>query len=178
MELVLPRSRLSPAEKMDASNSSPDQEKGEQQLCELPILSDNDNNGELSDHVPPLVSETLRLRILWLTIVALPFATRRSNKTYFGDRAVSTHLEGASRPRTRRSQVCISSSSTCWTLSTPVGVVRVQTHRWPKTTAEQSDFEGGWCVPEKREGQSSALPREAASSAALSNRHWNHLVND
>jgi hypothetical protein len=82
------------------------------------VVSDKDNNGEPSDHVPPLVSETLRLRIL-LTVVALPFATRRRNETYLGDRAVSTHLEGASRPRTRRSQVCISSSSTCWTLSTP-----------------------------------------------------------
>ena len=39
-----------------------------------------DYNLESSDHVPPLVSETLRLRILWLTIVALPFATRRRNK--------------------------------------------------------------------------------------------------
>ncbi|KAI1828914.1 hypothetical protein DTO027I6_10171 [Penicillium roqueforti] len=39
-----------------------------------------DYNLESSDHAPPLVSETLRLRILWLTIVALPFATRRRNK--------------------------------------------------------------------------------------------------
>jgi hypothetical protein len=86
---------------MDASNSSPDQEKqGKQQPNELPILNDKDHNLESSDHVPPLVSKTLRLRILWLTIVALPFATRRRNKTYLGDRAVSTHLEGASRSQT------------------------------------------------------------------------------
>ena len=88
---------------MDASNSSPDQVKGEQRPCELPNLSNKDNNVEPSDHVPPLVSETIRLQMLWLALVDLPFATRRSNKTYFGDRAISTHLEGASRPRTRRS---------------------------------------------------------------------------
>ena len=85
---------------MDAANSSSDQEKGEQQPDELPSLSDKDNNVEPSDHVLPLVSETLRLQILWLTIVDLDFATRSSNKTYFGDRAFSTHLEGASRPQT------------------------------------------------------------------------------
>jgi hypothetical protein len=86
---------------MDSPNSSPDQEKqGEQQPNELPILNDKDHNLEPSDHVPPLVSKTLRLQMLWLTIVDLPFATRRRNKTYPGDRAVSTHLEGASRPRT------------------------------------------------------------------------------
>jgi hypothetical protein len=34
---------------MDASNSSPDQEKGEQQPCELPSLSNKDNNVEPSD---------------------------------------------------------------------------------------------------------------------------------
>jgi hypothetical protein len=86
---------------MDSPISSPDQEKqGEQQPNELPMLNDKDHNPESSDYVPPLVSETLRLRILWLTIVALPFATRRSNKTYFGDRAISAHLEGASRPQT------------------------------------------------------------------------------
>jgi hypothetical protein len=84
---------------MDSPNSSSDQEKqGEQQPNELPILNDKGNNVDPSDHVPPLVSETIRLRILRLTIVALPFATRSSNKTYFGDRAISTHLEGASRP--------------------------------------------------------------------------------
>jgi hypothetical protein len=84
---------------MDSPNSSPDQEKqGEQQPNELPILNDKDNNVEPSDHVPPLVSETIRLQMLWLTIVDLPLATRRRKKTYLGDRAVSTHLEGASRP--------------------------------------------------------------------------------
>lgn len=91
---------ISPADRMESPNSLPDQEKQEQQPSELPILSDKDHNLEFSDHVPPLVSETLRLQIFWLTIVDLDFATRRSNKTYFGDRAFSTHLEGASRPRT------------------------------------------------------------------------------
>jgi hypothetical protein len=33
---------------------------------------------------------------------------------------------------------------------------RVQAHRWPKATAEQSDIEGGSYAPEKREGRSSA----------------------
>ncbi|KAJ5041896.1 hypothetical protein NUH16_011184 [Penicillium rubens] len=42
---------------MDVSNSSPEEENGgEQQPGELPILSDKDNNGEPSDHVPPLPS--------------------------------------------------------------------------------------------------------------------------
>jgi hypothetical protein len=46
-------------------NSSPDQEKqGEQQPNELPILNDKDHNLEPSDHVPPLVSETLRVHSL------------------------------------------------------------------------------------------------------------------
>ena len=153
---------------MDSPNSSPDQEKqGEQQPNELPILNDKDHNLEPSDHVPPLVSETLRLRILWLTIVDLPFATRRRNKTYLSNRAVSTHLEGASRPRTRRSQVCISSSSTYWTVSTSIGVVYIQAHRCPKDWPEQWDLKGGWCVPKERERRSSASPREAASSTAL-----------
>ncbi|OQE08173.1 hypothetical protein PENFLA_c141G09406 [Penicillium flavigenum] len=40
---------------MESPNSSPDQEKEEQQPSELPILSDKDNNVEPSDHVPPLV---------------------------------------------------------------------------------------------------------------------------
>ena len=122
---------------------------------------------EPSDHVPPLVSDTIWLQMLWLTIVDLPFATRRRNKTYLGDRAVSTHLEGASRPRTRRSQVCLSSSSTCWTVSTAMGVVCVQAYRWPEARAEQSELEGGWYTPEKREGRTSASPRQAASSTAL-----------
>jgi hypothetical protein len=153
---------------MDSPNSSPDQEKqGEQQPNELPILKTLSHNLESSDHVPPLVSEILRLRILWLTIVALPFETRRSNKTYFGDRAISTHLEGASRPRTRRSQVYLSSCSTYWALSTSMGVVRFQAHQCPEARPEQSELEGGWYVPEKREGRSSASPREAASSTAL-----------
>jgi hypothetical protein len=91
---------------MDSPNSSPGQEKqGEQQPSELPILNDKDRNLEPSDHLPPLVSETIRLQMLWLTIVDLLFATRGRNKTYPGHRAVSAHLEGASRPRTRRSQV-------------------------------------------------------------------------
>jgi hypothetical protein len=153
---------------MDSPNSSPDQGKqGEQQPSELSMLNDKDHNLESSDHVPPLVSETLRLQMLWLTNVALPFATRRGNKTYLGDRAFPTHLEGPSSPRKRRFQVCLSSSSTCWDLSTSMGVVRFRAHRWPEARAEQSELEGGWYVPEGREGRSSASPREAASSTPL-----------
>jgi hypothetical protein len=152
---------------MDASNSSPDQEKREQRPCELPNLSNKDNNVEPSDHVPPLVSETIQLQMLWLTIVDLPFAARRRNKTYLGDRAVSTHLEGASRPRSRLSQVCISSSSTCGTVSTSMGVMCAQAFRWPEARVEQSELEGGWYAPEKRERRTSALPRQAASLTAL-----------
>ncbi|KZN87594.1 hypothetical protein EN45_061550 [Penicillium chrysogenum] len=39
---------------MESPNSSPDQEKEEQQPSELPMLSDKDNNVEPSDHVLPL----------------------------------------------------------------------------------------------------------------------------
>lgn len=114
---------------MDGQNSSTDQEiEGDQQPSVLPILSEKDKSQESSDHVPS-VSETIPLQMLLLTIAALPFATRSSYKTHPGDRALSTHLEGASRPRTRRSQVRLSRSSTCRTLSTPMGVMRVQTHR-------------------------------------------------
>jgi hypothetical protein len=74
MGTVLP-SLISPADRMESPNSSPDQEKEEQQPSELPILSDKDNNVEPSDHVLPFVSETLRLQILWLTTVDLDFAT-------------------------------------------------------------------------------------------------------
>jgi hypothetical protein len=65
---------------MDSTNSSPDQENGgEQEPSELPILSDEDNDLEPSYHVPLLVNE--RLQLLLLTIAALPCATRRRNKT-------------------------------------------------------------------------------------------------
>jgi hypothetical protein len=47
---------------MDAANSLPDQEKGEQQPGELPSLSDKDNNQETSDNVPPMVSKMTRLK--------------------------------------------------------------------------------------------------------------------
>jgi hypothetical protein len=147
-----------PADKMDAPNSSLHQEKeGDQQPSELPILDEKDKSQENSDHVP-LVSETIWLQTLLLTIAALPFAAGSRNKTHPGDRAVSTHLEGSSRPRERRSQVRLSSSSTCRTLSTPMGVMRVQAHRWPEARAGQPCFEGSWCAPEKREGRSSGSP--------------------
>jgi hypothetical protein len=48
-----------------------------------------------------------------------------------------------------------------------MGVVRVQAHSWTEARAEQPDLEGGWCVLEKREGRSPALPQEEASSTAL-----------
>ena len=49
----------------------------------------------------------------------------------------------------------------------PMEVVCVQAYRWPGTAAEQSELEGGWYTPEKREGRTSASPRQAASSTAL-----------
>ena len=129
---------------MDAPNSTPDQEKkGEQQPTALPIVSEKENSQEASDHVPPLVSKAAQLPMLLLTVAALSLATGSRNKTYLGDRALSTYFEGASRPRTRRSQVRLSSRSNCRTLSTPMGIVRVQTHRWSEPRAEQSDIEGG-----------------------------------
>jgi hypothetical protein len=123
---------------MDAQNNSTSQEnEGDQQPSELPIFSEKDQSQENSDHVSPLVCETIRLYIFWLTIAALSLATGSRHKAHLGDRALSTHLEGASRPRTRRSQIRISRSSTCRTLSTDMGVVRVQAHRWPEARAEQ-----------------------------------------
>ena len=152
---------------MDAPKTSQHQEKeGYQQPSELPILGEKDKSQETSDHVS-LVSETIRLQTLLLTIAALPFATGSRNKTHPGDRAVSTHLAGSSRPRARRSQVRVSSSSTCWTLSTPMGVLPVQAHRWPEARAGQPCFEGGWYAPEKRERWSSGSPRQTAIPAAL-----------
>ena len=115
---------------MDAPGISPDQDQEkeeEQQPSELPILGEKDKSQESSDYVP-LASETTRLQTILLTIAALPFAAGSRNKTRPGDRAISTDLEGSSRPRARRSQVRLSSSSTCRTLSTPMGVVRVQAH--------------------------------------------------
>ena len=128
---------------MDAPNSTPDQAKeGEQQPSALQILCEKDNLQETSDDGSPMVSGTIQLRMLLLTIAALSLATGSRNKTYLGDRAISTYSEGASRPRTRRSQVRLSRGSTRRTLSTPMGVVCVQTHRWPEPRAEQSDIEG------------------------------------
>jgi hypothetical protein len=83
---------------MDPPNSSLDQEKQrEQQSSELPILNDKDNTLESSDPVPSLVSETIRLQMLWLTAAALSLARGRKSKTYLGYRALSTHPECASR---------------------------------------------------------------------------------
>ena len=153
---------------MDAPNSSPHQEKeGDQQPSELPIRDEKDKSQENSDHVP-LVSETIRLQTLLLTIAALHFAAGSRNKTHPGDRAVSAHLEGSSRPRERRSQVRLSSSSTCRTLSTPMGVMRVQAHRWPEARAGKLCLEGGWYAPETKEGRSSGSLRQTAIPAALS----------
>jgi hypothetical protein len=167
MEVVLTRPVTSPADKRDAPNSSPHQEKErDQQPSEWPILGENDKSQEASGHVP-LVSETIRPQALLLTIAALLFAAGSRNKTYLSDRTPSTYSEGASRPRTRRSQVHLSSSSTCRTLSTSMGVVRVQAHRWPEARAGQPCFEGSWCAPEKRERWSSGSPRQAAFLAVL-----------
>jgi hypothetical protein len=98
---------------MDSPNSSPGQEKqGEYQWREMIrrfqitvlIIKDWQFTGLLfslfflawrtvwgihlarrrKSHLPPLVSETIRLQMLWLTIVDLLFATRGRNKTYPG----------------------------------------------------------------------------------------------
>ena len=77
MEMVLPNFLSFSCRQMDSPNSSPGQEKeGGQQPSELPVLSDKDNSLETHDHVPLLVSKTIRLHMLLLTIAALPFATR------------------------------------------------------------------------------------------------------
>jgi hypothetical protein len=127
---------------MDAPNSTPDQEKeGEQQPSPLPIVCEKDNSQEASNYVPPQVSKAAQLPMLLLTVAALSLATGSGKKTYLGCRAISTYSEGASRPRTRRSQVRLSRGSTCRTPSTPMGVVRVQTYRWREARAEQSNTE-------------------------------------
>jgi hypothetical protein len=57
---------------MDASNSSPDQEReGEQQPSELPFLCEKDNSQEASGHAP-MVSGTAQLPILLLTTQLSP----------------------------------------------------------------------------------------------------------
>jgi preprotein translocase subunit SecF len=59
---------------MDAQNSSKAQEnEGDQQPSQLPILSEKDKLQETSDHVSPLVSETIRHQMFLLIIAALPF---------------------------------------------------------------------------------------------------------
>ncbi|CAG7981852.1 unnamed protein product [Penicillium nalgiovense] len=59
---------------MDSANTSPDKEKeGEQQPCELPILSDRDNNLESSDHVPPLPSPSQHEEVTRRTLATEPF---------------------------------------------------------------------------------------------------------
>ena len=128
MEIVLTRPvTFSCAQNGVPKNSSTGQEnEADQPSSELPILGEEDKSQESSDQVT-FVSEMIRLQRLLLTNAALPFAAGSRNKTHPGDRAVSTHLEGSSRPRERRSQVRLSSSSTCRTLSSPMGVVRVQT---------------------------------------------------
>ena len=92
-----------------------------------------------------MVSGTTQLPMLLLTITAL--SPQEQKQTYLGDRAFSTYFKSASRPRTRRSQIRLSRGSTCRALSTPMGVVRVQTHRWLEARAEQSYLEGGWHTP-------------------------------
>lgn len=71
--------------------------------CQSPARKTNHRKILTTSHW--YVSETIRLQVLLLIIAALPFAT-----------GISTDLEGSSRPRARRSQVRLSSSSTCWTL--------------------------------------------------------------
>ncbi|CAP79479.1 hypothetical protein EN45_063810 [Penicillium chrysogenum] len=58
---------------MESPNSSPDQEKEEQQPSELPILSDKDNNVEPSDHVLPLTSTSQHEEVTRHTLATEPF---------------------------------------------------------------------------------------------------------
>ncbi|KZN93937.1 hypothetical protein EN45_041240 [Penicillium chrysogenum] len=58
---------------MDAANSLPDQEKGEQQPGELPSLSDKDNNQETSDNVPPMPSRSQHEEETRHTLATEPF---------------------------------------------------------------------------------------------------------
>ncbi|CDM32640.1 unnamed protein product [Penicillium roqueforti FM164] len=58
---------------MDASNSSPDQEKGEQRPYELPNLSNKDSNLEPSDHVLPLTSTSQYEEVTRHSLATEPF---------------------------------------------------------------------------------------------------------
>ncbi|CAG8897916.1 unnamed protein product [Penicillium nalgiovense] len=58
---------------MVSPNSSPDQEKGEQQPNELPILNEKDHNLEPSDHVPPLPSPSQHEEVTRHTLATEPF---------------------------------------------------------------------------------------------------------
>ncbi|KAJ5041434.1 hypothetical protein NUH16_003398 [Penicillium rubens] len=58
---------------MESPNSSPDQEKGEQQPSELAILSDMNNNLESSDHVPSSPSTSQREKETRHTFATKPF---------------------------------------------------------------------------------------------------------
>lgn len=98
---------------ISADNGCPEQ--GTQQPRELPVLGENDKSQESSDRVP-LVSETIMLQMPLLTIAAFRFTAGSRNETHPGDRAITTDLEGSSRPGARRSEVRLSRSSTCWTL--------------------------------------------------------------
>ncbi|CAG8897833.1 unnamed protein product [Penicillium nalgiovense] len=58
---------------MDAANSLPHQEKGEQQPGELPSLSDKDNNQDTSDNVPPMPSPSQHEEETRHTLATEPF---------------------------------------------------------------------------------------------------------
>ncbi|CAG8077558.1 unnamed protein product [Penicillium nalgiovense] len=58
---------------MDATNSLPDQEKGEQQPGELPSLSDKDNDQETSDNVPSMPSPSQHEEETRHTLATEPF---------------------------------------------------------------------------------------------------------
>ncbi|OQE60736.1 hypothetical protein PENNAL_c0300G03435 [Penicillium nalgiovense] len=136
---------------MDASNSSPDQGKGEQQPCELPNLSKKDNNVEPSDNVPPLTPpsqheeetrHTLATELFQPTLkvladlesddrkFAFPAARLVELYRHLWDSCASKHIDGQKLEQNNQS------------------LKEAGTHL-------------------TREGQTSASPRQAASSTAL-----------
>ena len=53
-------------------------------------------------------------------------------------------------------------------------VSKLQAHRWPEAKAEQSDLEGGWYAPEKKEGGLQVRHHNQLFRLRFSNRHWNY----
>ena len=157
------------ADKMDSQNSSTGQEnEGYQQPSELPILGEKDKSQASSDHVP-LVSKTIQLQIFLLTIAVFPFAAGSRNKTYLSDRALSTYLKVLADLERDNPKFAFSAARL-------VGLYR---RLWESCVTKQIDGEkleqknlslkeAG--THEKGKRPSSAAPRQAAFSTALSEK--------